>query len=414
MASFAELRSLQNMAAWYQRRVDALPPYFAESYLPDQAISSDSLKYLVSQVSAPVLAAASTYDASPTPSNRDAFQEKLMSTQFFRTSSTLTEEDEMKIQTALSGNQTDGYLQTVIKNLFNNQTNDALSMRARRNYLGTKAIIDAKIPLKVGGQTQIFQFDVKPDFQQESVTDWSNSKEANVYKDVKRVLKTMRQIGLIPNQAIMNDNTFEMIQNSDKLKNTVPSNNVNITDGILSESQVADYFKKEFKLAIVRCDDVYRESDLKATDNAVLKQYIPDGKIAFVFAPLPDASFIVQGTNTSQVPNIRTGEWLGHMNFAPTPEKVGLMSGRYNSNDVITFDTGVTFHKYMDQRLAREEDLTSMNVFPSLEGSQTIFRLTVSGQNTDSNDQKPDNKNDNGNQSSQNDDSGKNNQPPKA
>lgn len=383
MANFAQLRSLKNMAAYYERKVQALPPYFAESYLPNQSITSNKLKYLVSQVSAPTLAAASSYDASPEPSNRDGFQEKLMSTQFFRKSSVLTEHDAVDINTALTGNQSDPYLQTVVKNIFDNQTKDLLSMRARRNYLGTKAIVDAEIPLKVGGQIQTFKFDVKPDFQQEATTDWSNAKEANVYQDVKNVLKTMRQIGLIPNQAIMNDNTFEMIQNSDRMKNTIPSMNVNIANGNLSENQVVDYFKSEFHLAIVRCDDVYRESDLSATNNAELKTYVPDGKVAFVFAPMPNQSYIVPGTNSSQVSDLSGGQWLGHMNFAPTPEQIGVMTGKYSANDVITLDTGVTYHRYIDRRLAREEDLTSMNVFPSLEGSQTIFRLTVAGQNND-------------------------------
>ncbi|WP_353486066.1 major capsid protein [Apilactobacillus xinyiensis] len=377
MASITELRSLQNVAAYYERKVMALPPYMSESYFRNNPITSDKLQYLISKVSAPELAKTSSYDADPKPSNRDGFSKKVLGTQFFRQSSTINEMDVMDLNEAAAGNQSDAYLMPLLRNLFDNQTKDLLSMRARRNYLGVKALIDAKIPLKVGGQVQTFEFDTKSEFQQDSTTDWSNTKTSNIYEDVRKVLKTMRQIGIYPNQVIMNDNTFNMIQRSDNLKATVPTQNINIANGNLSETQVADYFKSEFKLAIVRYDGVYKESDLGVNDDNNLKQYIDDGKVVFLSAPLPDNSFIVPTSNTSQIIDLSGGQYVGNMNFAPTPESIGLATGRYGNDEVMILDTGVAFHRYRDRKLNREEDITAMNVFPSLEGSQTIFRLKV-------------------------------------
>ncbi|WP_220751554.1 major capsid protein [Apilactobacillus xinyiensis] len=398
--TLTDLLSLNNMGAYYEHKVLTEAPYLSENYFPAQKIGSNALKYLQTSVSAPVLANASNYDAQSLPTNRDDFQEQLFSTQFFRDESVLNESDIMEIEQAYANND-DAYLATLIGNLFDDKTKGLSSMRARREWLGMQALMNGKIDMHSNGIHLQLDYGGKQEFQQDATTDWSDAKEANVMKDIRMALDEMRKFGLKPNQIIMNTNTFRWLQSSEKLKSTVPTQNINIANGELFDSQVGDFFAQIFKLNIVCYDGQYQDSDVddRQHSNQGFHSYIPDGKVVLMNAPLPDAAFLIP-TSLAR-PVVTTGggmQTVGKMNFAPTPEEYGMRSGKFPAGSVQLFDTGVAFHEYQNDKYYRTEDITSMNVLPSLEGATQIFRMNVTGQSSDNGSApKTDNSQSNGN-----------------
>lgn len=392
-----DILSLNNMGAYYEHKKLTEAPYLSESYFPAQKIGSNALKYLQTNVSAPVLANASNYDAQSLPTNRDDFQESLFQTQFFRDESVLNEGDIMQIEQAFANND-DGYLATLIGNLFDDKTKGLASMRARREWLGMQALMNGSIDMHSNGIHLKLDYGSKKEFQDTSNTDWSDKNEANIYKDVQHVLDTMRKFGIKPNQIVMNTNTFRWMQDSAKLKATVPTQNINIANGQLFDSQVGDFFAQAFRLNIVCYDGQYQDRDVddRQHSNQGFHSYIPDGKVVFMNAPLPADDFLIPTSISRPVVTNGGGiQSIGKMNFAPTPEEYGMRSGKFQAGSVQLFDTGVAYHEYENEKYYRTEDITSMNVLPSLEGAMQIFRLTVSGQNNGQ--QQTDNNGGNGN-----------------
>lgn len=386
MAYISELVSPKTMGVLYKQDVLENPPYLSESYFKGQKIGTNVLKYLQTTSGAPTLAAASTLDAKPTPLNRGGFQDKFFKTQFFRITSVLTEQDLQDINNALQNGDTQ-YAATLIDKLYDDKTGGLNAMRARRNYLGMQAMVFGKIAMVSNGVRLNIDYGGDSDFyssvDNKSNSDWSDHKNANPYLDIRNARDQMKRKGILPNQIVMNSTTFRWIQASEKMKATLPTQNINIANGELLEAQVVDFLKNTFKLNVVIYDGVFKDSDI-GNNSEQYNQYIPDGKVLLISAPLPDDSFILNGSSNSNTSaQGAANQQLGAMNFAPTPEELGMRNGHFNANELTFFDIGVTFRESYNKILVQTEDITSMNVLPSLEGANNIFRMNVASNVSD-------------------------------
>lgn len=367
MENIAEINTPKNMAAWYEQKILTMPPYIGELYFPSIKVQTDLLSYLMQNQRAPMLTAQSSYDSRPTPINRDKFEQKVMHTKFFRSAMAMNEKDLVELNQAIV-NQDDSLVTTAIKKLFDNKVQPLLDMRARRECLDMQALVNGQISINPLEPTLIYESDSRLNL--EASTDWTDTENSDPFKDITDAVDTLKKThGIVPNQILMNTDTLRLFRHNEKLKATLFANNANTKDMWLQESAVVNAMLDELHIVPVVYDQGYED------ENGTFYPYVPDGKVVIMNAPIPQ-SFAKNGGNTST--GVSTGQPVGHMAFAPTPEELQNQLGNIPSKDIQFYDTAVAYHEYFDQGLSQFQTMISMNCLPTLEGGRTIVRMTTS------------------------------------
>lgn len=367
MENIAEINTPKNMAAWYEQKILTMPPYIGELYFPSIKVQTDLLSYLMQNQRAPMLTAQSSYDSRPTPINRDKFEQKVMHTKFFRSAMAMNEKDLVELNQAIV-NQDDSLITTAIKKLFDNKVQPLLDMRARREWLDMQALVNGQISINPLEPTLIYESDSRLNL--EASTDWTDTENSDPFKDITDAVDTLKKThGIVPNQILMNTDTLRLFRHNEKLKATLFANNANTKDMWLQESAVVNAMLDELHIVPVVYDQGYED------ENGTFYPYVPDGKVVIMNAPIPQ-SFAKNGGNTST--GVSTGQPVGHMAFAPTPEELQNQLGNIPSKDIQFYDTAVAYHEYFDQGLSQFQTMISMNCLPTLEGGRTIVRMTTS------------------------------------
>lgn len=367
MENIAEINTPKNMAAWYEQKILTMPPYIGELYFPSIKVQTDLLSYLMQNQRAPMLTAQSSYDSRPTPINRDKFEQKVMHTKFFRSAMAMNEKDLVELNQAIV-NQDDSLVTTAIKKLFDNKVQPLLDMRARREWLDMQALVNGQISINPLEPTLIYESDSRLNL--EAGTDWTDTENSDPFKDITDAVDTLKKThGIVPNQILMNTDTLRLFRHNEKLKATLFANNANTKDMWLQESAVVNAMLDELHIVPVVYDQGYED------ENGTFYPYVPDGKVVIMNAPIPQ-SFAKNGGNTST--GVSTGQPVGHMAFAPTPEELQNQLGNIPSKDIQFYDTAVAYHEYFDQGLSQFQTMISMNCLPTLEGGRTIVRMTTS------------------------------------
>lgn len=367
MENIAEINTPKNMAAWYEQKILTMPPYIGELYFPSIKVQTDLLSYLMQNQRAPMLTAQSSYDSRPTPINRDKFEQKVMHTKFFRSAMAMNEKDLVELNQAIV-NQDDSLVTTAIKKLFDNKVQPLLDMRARREWLDMQALVNGQISINPLEPTLIYESDSRLNL--EASTDWTDTENSDPFKDITDAVDILKKThGIVPNQILMNTDTLRLFRHNEKLKATLFANNANTKDMWLQESAVVNAMLDELHIVPVVYDQGYED------ENGTFYPYVPDGKVVIMNAPIPQ-SFAKNGGNTST--GVSTGQPVGHMAFAPTPEELQNQLGNIPSKDIQFYDTAVAYHEYFDQGLSQFQTMISMNCLPTLEGGRTIVRMTTS------------------------------------
>lgn len=367
MENIAEINTPKNMAAWYEQKILTMPPYIGELYFPSIKVQTDLLSYLMQNQRAPMLTAQSSYDSRPTPINRDKFEQKVMHTKFFRSAMAMNEKDLVELNQAII-NQDDSLVTTAIKKLFDNKVQPLLDMRARREWLDMQALVNGQISINPLEPTLIYESDNRLNL--EASTDWTDTENSDPFKDITDAVDTLKKThGIVPNQILMNTSTLRLFRHNEKLKATLFANNANTKNMWLQESAVVNAMLDELHIVPVVYDQGYED------ENGTFYPYVPDGKVVIMNAPIPQ-SFAKNGGNTST--GVSTGQPVGHMAFAPTPEELQNQLGNIPSKDIQFYDTAVAYHEYFDQGLSQFQTMISMNCLPTLEGGRTIVRMTTS------------------------------------
>lgn len=367
MENIAEINTPKNMAAWYEQKILTMPPYIGELYFPSIKVQTDLLSYLMQNQRAPMLTAQSSYDSRPTPINRDKFEQKVMHTKFFRSAMAMNEKDLVELNQALV-NQDDSLVNTAIQKLFDNKVQPLLDMRARREWLDMQALVNGQISINPLEPTLIYESDSRLNL--EASTDWTDTENSDPFKDITDAVDILKKThGIVPNQILMNTSTLRLFRHNEKLKATLFANNANTKNMWLQESAVVNAMLDELHIVPVVYDQGYED------ENGTFYPYVPDGKVVIMNAPIPQ-SFAKNGGNTST--GVSTGQPVGHMAFAPTPEELQNQLGNIPSKDIQFYDTAVAYHEYFDQGLSQFQTMISMNCLPTLEGGRTIVRMTTS------------------------------------
>lgn len=370
MATIAEITGLPAMALYYVQKLKVMPPYAGETYFPATKIATDILSYLTKNQTAPKLAKASTYDASPVPINREGFEKEWFGTNFFRSTSVLNEADLEEINRAIYTND-DTLVKALIVQLFDDKTGQLLGMRTRREWMAMQAIMTGKVALQSNGVTRMVEYAKDPDFQGTAKIDWSDHDNSDPYTDIYKAIKTMKAKGIVPNQILMNDDTFQDLRNNERIKQTILPVGFDFSKIIISEDKVVDFIRSEFHVTPVVYDQGFEDEE--ATGTTGFTPFVTGDSVVLMNAPIP-AEFAKTGSSSATMP---TTQGIGHMAFAPTPEELGVRNGRIAANTIQIFDTGVAYHEYFNDKLVQTQDLVSMNCLPALEGSRAIFRLAV-------------------------------------
>lgn len=366
--NISELMNIHNLGAWYEQRVLTLPPYIGESYFPNVKINSDILSYLNQAQRAPILAEANTYDGRPTPINRDGFATELFKTNFFRSAMATNEKDLVDLNNALQNNN-DSFVQSAVAKLYDDKTQPVLDMRARREWMAMQALMTGKVALKSNGVENSISYETDPDLQLTAATEWSDTKNADPFDDIiKATDELKRKRGIVPNQILMNTATFRQLRNNEKLKATLYTTNINTQNAWLPESTIINAILSELHVVPVIYDQGYEEA-------GTFYPFVPDGKVVLMNAPVPST---FARTGNSGNTGIVSGQPIGHMAFAPTPEELGLRNGKIGAENITFFDMGVAYHEIYNEYLVQDETVISMNALPAFEGSRAIVRLTTS------------------------------------
>ncbi|MGF7436768.1 major capsid protein [Lentilactobacillus senioris] len=371
MANIDELTNLKAMSVYYERKLLTLPPYLSESYFPATKIATDMLSYLTQKQGAPVMAKASTYDAQAIPMNREKFNKEYFQTNFFRSASALNETDLEEINRALF-NGDDTLVKSLILGLFDDKTKMLLGMRTRREWMAMQALMTGKINLSSNGVNTLIEYATDEDLNSDVDVAWSDTTNANPIEDMRKAITAMKHKGITPNQVLMNDDTFRMLLNNERIKTTLWPANFDTSKMMMTEDQAVDFIVRNLHVIPVVYDQGFVDEEATGTDK--FTPFLTPGKVVLMNAPIPQ-QFAKTGSSSTGL--VQSASVIGHMAFAPTPEELGLRNGKIASNTVQFFDTGVAYHEYFNDSLVQTEDLVSMNCLPSFEGSQSVFRLTI-------------------------------------
>lgn len=368
MANIAELMNIKNLGAWYEQQVLTLPPYIGESYFPNVKINSDILSYLNQSQGAPVLAKANTYDGQPVPENREGFATQMFKTKFFRSSMATNEQDLVDLNNALQNNN-DAFIQSVVTKIFDDRTKPVLGMRARREWMAMQALMTGKLTVASNGVNNTIEYASDPDLQMTAGTDWSDEKNSDPFKDITDATDELKaKHGITPNQILMNTNTFRLLRNNEKLKATLYTTNINTSNSWLPQSVIVNAIVSELHVVPVVYDQGFAD---EATGQFM--PFVPDGKVVLLNAPIPSVYALTGNGQTGVI----SGQPIGHMAFAPTPEELGLRNGKINAADITFFDMGVAYHEVYNDKLVQTETIISMNALPAFEGSRAVVRMDV-------------------------------------
>jgi hypothetical protein len=377
--NYANAINLQGIGTTYQKIITTLPPFLGETFFRANKVSTEQLKYYIQNQPANFLSQESSADASDvTPNNYDGFSDEIFNTKFFRTAGTISEQDLMDINNASNSND-DALLKSLIVGLYENQAQQLLQQRSRREWMAMNALVNSRIDFELSSVS----YKSNPEFQVDG-NDWTNE-DTDIWSDLRSALDAMKKRGLRPNQIIMNLNTFRQMQKNKKIKATYSSVGTNTDNFMLLEGNLVDAIRSEFHVIPVIYDQGYNTQNIDGT--ATFHEYIPDNMVILLNGPI-DLNYALQGNSNSTITNNGVNPYIGDMDFAPTPDELRARRGAI-SGDLQIFDTGVAFHTYDNPENAQTESRTVQNCLPAFTHSREVFRMSVGPKASNTNNNGP-------------------------
>lgn len=337
-----ELVKSEAIVAYWETLVTQQPPYLGEELFPAQQKLGLDIKWIKGAKGLPVVLLPSAYDVKAKKRDRIGFSKMAAQMPFFKESTSIDEEQRQQLNMVLeTGNQ--AYIDSVINNVFDDETRLLLGARAQRERMRMQALTTGAISISANGQNYDYDYGMPDDHKSTVSVSWSNE-DAPIYDDIKAALdKIEDDTGVRPTRAVCSSKTWGYFLKNKYFRAALNGNNSNAP---VRENQIKAYIKEELDLDIVKYSKKFKD------ESGVEKQFVADD--VFTMFPAGD---------------------LGTSWFGTTPEQSDLMTGS-TANVTIT-DTGVAVTTTKETDPVNVNTKVSMIFLPSFESADQVYILDV-------------------------------------
>lgn len=334
------------IAAYWETKVQGLPPYLGEELFPNDKQLGTDIKWLKGQSGAPKALLPSAVGARAIPRGRKEFDQVLTTLGFFKESKYIDEDLRQQLNLVLaSGNQL--FIDTLLSKIFDDVAELIAGAAVTREIARMSLLTTGTTVLEGNGQKYELDYEFNKNHIGHAKVSWSDTNAADPFYDIQAGIERIQlDTGETPTRAVTNLMTLRKIIANTKLNKTISV--FGGGDIILSTQKVIDYFRSELGIDIVLYDKIYEEP---GTGNT--KKFVPDDK----FVLLPPAP-------------------VGRTVFGTTPEESDLMT-QTNVANVSIVDTGVAVTTSMQADPVNVETKASMFTMPTFEGMEKVFILNA-------------------------------------
>lgn len=352
--NFVDLFTPRSVAAnWTEATSNAIPDLGATLFPAIKKAGLD-LAWLKAHRGLPISLMPSAFDAKATFRSRIGVAKIETEMPFFREGYKIKEKDRQDLLRAQ--NTGDPYAQATIARVYDDARDliagaDVVAERMRMQLLFP---IDGNvgIEIKANGMDYTYNYDPNGEWKQNNYIAltgedlWTATATADPFKTFKQAKdKILAQTGSTVALALMNSYTFNLMGNTDAMKNrwlTTTGRSM----GYLTDTEVKQTVTATASLTPIIYDKQYRDEDGTA------HKYVPDGYVCLI--PMGD---------------------LGQTAYGTTPEEADLMGS--NEADVSIVNTGVALTRIVQPHPVNIDLIASEIVLPSFERMDEVAVVKV-------------------------------------
>lgn len=339
MPTIFDLVHAPELTAYWEAMTKDRPPYLGETLFPNRKKLGLDLKWIKGSAGVPVVLKPSAFDAAAVPRPRIGFDRLSAEMPFFKESTYIDEEMRQQLNMVMeTGNQ--AYIQSVMSQVFNDETRLLEGARARREMMRMSALCTGAISVVANGQTYTYDYGVPSTHKAQVSKSWSDP-TADIIGDIRGWQdKIEMDTGVKPTRAVCDNVVWANIK-----KNNAISKAIYVIAGggvTVSDARAKAFLMEELGLEVTVYTKVYKN------DAGTAVRFMPAD--TFVLFP--------------------TGN-LGNTWFGTTPEESDLL-GAAATNVSIT-DTGVAVTTMPKQDPVNVETKVTMISLPSFEAADQVF-----------------------------------------
>lgn len=333
-------------------------PYIGTALFPARKKAGLDLSWIRGSKGLPVSLMPSAFDAKATFRDRPGVQRLETEMPFFREGFKIKEKDRQEILRVQES--TDPYLDEVLSRIFDDANNliEGANVVPERMRMALLFPTNGRpgITFKANGVDYTYDYDVDGTWSTGANANyfaltgnalWSAAATAHPFADIKTARDRVRsKTGNAPTMAIMNSYTFNLLGQTNDVKNRFLTTN-GLAIGFISDADVKAVIQDVAGVSIVVYDKQYKD------ESGVVQSFVPNGYVALI----PDGA-------------------LGSTWYGTTPEEADLRGGNTNAQVAIV-NTGVAITQIIDEHPVNVNTFASEIVLPSYERMNEVALLKV-------------------------------------
>ena len=333
-------------------------PYIGTALFPARKKAGLDLSWIRGSKGLPVSLMPSAFDAKATFRDRPGMEKLETEMPFFREGFKIKEKDRQEILRVQESN--DPYLDEVLSRIFDDANNliDGANVVPERMRMALLFPTNGKpgITFKANGVEYTYNYDVDNTwstgvnanyFALSGNALWTATTTAHPFADIKTARDRVRsKTGNAPTMAIMNSYTFNLLGQTDDVKNRFLSTSGRAV-GFISDADVMSIMQDVGGVSIIVYDKQYKD------ESGVVQNFVPNGYVALI----PDGA-------------------LGNTWYGTTPEEADLRGGASKARVAIV-NTGVAITQILDEHPVNLNTFASEIVLPSYERMNEVALLKV-------------------------------------
>lgn len=353
-----ELFTPAAIAANYEEVASNQIPYIGTAMFPARKKAGLDLSWIRGSKGLPVSLMPSAFDAKATFRDRPGLTKTETEMPFFREGFKIKEKDRQEILRVQESN--DPYLDTVLANIYDDANNliEGANVVPERMRMALLFPTNGRpgITFKANGVDYTYDYDVDGTWSTGANANyfaltgnalWSAANTANPFADIKTARDRVRsKTGNAPTMAIMNSYTFNLLGQTNAVKNRFLTTN-GLAIGFISDADVNAVMQNVAGVSIVVYDKQYKD------ESGTTQSFVPNGYVALV----PDGA-------------------IGSTWYGTTPEEADLMGGNSKAQ-VSIVNTGVAITQIIDEHPVNINTFASEIVLPSYERMDEVALLKV-------------------------------------
>lgn len=333
-------------------------PYIGTALFPARKKAGLDLSWIRGSKGLPVSLMPSAFDAKATFRDRPGMEKLETEMPFFREGFKIKEKDRQEILRVQESN--DPYLDEVLSRIFDDANNliEGANVVPERMRMALLFPTNGRpgITFKANGVDYTYDYDVDGTWSTGANANyfaltgnalWSAAATAHPFADIKTARDRVRsKTGNAPTMAIMNSYTFNLLGQTNDVKNRFLTTN-GLAIGFISDADVKAVIRDVAGVSIVVYDKQYKD------ESGVVQSFVPNGYVALI----PDGA-------------------LGSTWYGTTPEEADLRGGNTNAQVAIV-NTGVAITQIIDEHPVNVNTFASEIVLPSYERMNEVALLKV-------------------------------------